>query len=165
MFDDSQTDQKDEVDEKRMHGAGSVSNSDSGLSSGAISDPTEDSHDLTEPALIHPTTPIKDDASLSSDTNSDNNDSTSVSVSDGNDISDLAKIKRQALEQLSPLVHKLDQAPEEKFKTLMMMVQASDNQDLLNDAYEVAQKITNEKAKAGALLNIVNEINYFTQNN
>ena len=75
----------------------------------------------------------------------------------------LDDIKRQALSQLSPLVSQLDQSPEEKYKTLMMMIQASDNQDLLPEAYETAQKITDEKVKAEALLNIVNEINYFAQ--
>ena len=75
----------------------------------------------------------------------------------------LDDIKRQALSQLSPLISQLDQSPEEKYKTLMMMIQASDNQDLLPEAYETAQKITDEKVKAEALLNIVNEINYFAQ--
>lgn len=76
---------------------------------------------------------------------------------------DLAELKRRALEQLSPLVNKLDQTPEEKYKILMMMIQASDNHELINEAYDCAQKITDEKLKAEALLSIVNEINYFTQ--
>lgn len=76
---------------------------------------------------------------------------------------DLESIKRSALAQLSPLVNKLEQTPEEKYKTIMMMIQASDNQDLISEAYENAQKITDEKVKAEALLNIVNEINYFSQ--
>ena len=75
----------------------------------------------------------------------------------------LDDIKSQALSQLSPLVHALDQAPEDKYKTLMMMIQASDNQELIPEAYKAAQKIEDEKVKAEALLNIVNEINYFTQ--
>lgn len=76
---------------------------------------------------------------------------------------ELMDIKQQALGQLSPLVGHLDQTPEEKFKTTMMMIQASDNQDLVKDAYAAAMQITDEKAKAQALLDIVNEINYFTQ--
>jgi len=76
---------------------------------------------------------------------------------------DLVEIKQQALQQLSPLVDHLDQTPEEKFHTTMMMIQASDDQSLIKSAYESAQKITDEKAKAQALLDIVNEINYFTQ--
>jgi hypothetical protein len=75
----------------------------------------------------------------------------------------LLTIKQQALQQLSPLVSHLDQTPEEKFKTTMMMIQASDNQELLKDAYEAAQGIPDEKVRAQALLDVVNEINYFTQ--
>lgn len=75
----------------------------------------------------------------------------------------LLSIKQEALEKLSPLIGQLDQSPEEKFHTTMMMIQASDNQDLVKDAYEAAQKITDEKEKAQALLDVVNEINYFTQ--
>ena len=76
---------------------------------------------------------------------------------------DLIDIKSKALNQLAPLVSHLDQSPEEKFKTTMMMIQASDNQSLVQDAYDAAQLIPDEKAKAQALLDVVNEINYFTQ--
>ncbi len=77
--------------------------------------------------------------------------------------SELETIKAQALGNLSPLVNKLDQSPEEKFKTLMTIIQASDKHDLISEAYEAANNITDETAKANALLAIVNEINYFTQ--
>jgi hypothetical protein len=76
---------------------------------------------------------------------------------------DLLNIKQNALEQLSPLVGHLEQTPEEKFKTTMMMIQGSDDQSLVPIAYEAANAIVDEKAKAQALLDIVNEINYFTQ--
>jgi hypothetical protein len=76
---------------------------------------------------------------------------------------DLLQIKQQALQQLSPLVGHLEQSPEDKFRTTMMMIQASDNQALIKDAYEAANAIQDEKARAQALLDIVNEINYFTQ--
>lgn len=75
----------------------------------------------------------------------------------------LLGIKQQALQQLSPLVSHLEQTPEEKFRTTMMMIQASDDQSLIQVAYESANQITDEKAKAQALLDVVNEINYFTQ--
>jgi hypothetical protein len=75
----------------------------------------------------------------------------------------LLSIKQQVLQQLSPLVGQLEQSPEEKFRTTMMMIQASDNQDLIQTAYEIAGQIPDEKARAQALLDIVNEINYFTQ--
>lgn len=75
----------------------------------------------------------------------------------------LVSIKEQALTNLAPLVNHLDQSPEERFKTTMMLIQASDNSSLVKDAYEAANQITDEKARAQALLDVVNEINYFTQ--
>lgn len=76
---------------------------------------------------------------------------------------DLIEIKRQALSQLAPLLKHLDQTPEEKFRTTMMMIQASDDVALVKTAYEAALAISDEKTRAQALLDIVNEINYFTQ--
>lgn len=78
---------------------------------------------------------------------------------------DLLDIKQQALQQLTPLVGHLEQSPEEKFRTTMMMIQAADNADLIKPAYEAAMQITDEKTRAQALLDIVNEINYFTHSN
>ena len=75
---------------------------------------------------------------------------------------ELLNIKQQALTQLQPLVQHLDLSPEEKFRTTMMMIQASDNPSMIKSAYEIAQKLSNDQQKAQALLDIVNEINYFT---
>jgi hypothetical protein len=75
---------------------------------------------------------------------------------------ELLDIKQQALQQLTPLVGHLDQTPEEKFRTTMMMIQGSDNQALINDAFSAAKQIPDEKVRAQALLDVVNEINYFT---
>lgn len=80
-----------------------------------------------------------------------------------NDDDDLIHIKQEALQQLSPLVDHLDQSPEEKFRTTMMMIQASDDQSLLHTAYEAAKNIKDDKTRAQALLDVINEINYFTQ--
>jgi hypothetical protein len=76
---------------------------------------------------------------------------------------DLLDLKGQALSSLQPLVGHLDQSPEEKFKTTMMLIQATDNPSLVKQAYETASQIPDEKARAQALLDVVNEINYFTQ--
>lgn len=73
----------------------------------------------------------------------------------------LAEIKQKALADLSPIVSHLDQSPEEKFHTIMMMIQASDNQDLLGAAHKAAGQIQDEKLRAQALLDVVNEVNYF----
>jgi hypothetical protein len=74
----------------------------------------------------------------------------------------LVTLKQEALQSLQPLVSHLDQTPEEKFKTTMMLIQATDNPSLVKEAYEAANQITDEKARAQALLDVVNEINYFT---
>lgn len=79
------------------------------------------------------------------------------------DNDDLIHIKQSALQQLSPLVDHLDQTPEEKFRTTMMMIQAADDQSLIKTAYDAAKSITDDKVRAQALLDIINEINYFTQ--
>lgn len=76
---------------------------------------------------------------------------------------DLLDLKQQALHNLQPLVSHLEQTPEEKFKTTMMLIQATDNSALVKQAYDAAQQIPDEKARAQALLDVVNEINYFTQ--
>lgn len=86
-----------------------------------------------------------------------------VSASEPIDGDELLHIKQEALQQLSPLVDHLEQSPEEKFRTTMMMIQAADNQGLIKVAYEAAKQIPDEKVRAQALLDIVNEINYFTQ--
>jgi hypothetical protein len=76
---------------------------------------------------------------------------------------DLLNMKQEALQHLTPLVSHLDQAPEEKFRTVMMMIQASDDHSKLNEAFEIAKQITDDKTRAQALLDVINEINYFTQ--
>lgn len=77
-------------------------------------------------------------------------------------LDDLADIKKQALEQLSPLVNHLDQSPEEKFRTTLMLLQSTDDKKFIKPAYEAAQEITDDKARAQALLEIIKEVDYFT---
>lgn len=105
--------------------------------------------------------PVMPDA-LSTDTTRQQSQSSHPVPSSGNDAV-LVNIKEQALSNLAPLVGHLDQTPEEKFKTTMMLIQASDNSSLVKEAYEAANQISDEKTRAQALLDVVNEINYFTQ--
>lgn len=99
--------------------------------------------------------------SSQSDANNDNDPSSSSSSDDD----ELTDIKNQALAQLTPIVPQLDQTPEEKYRTLMLLIQASDDRSLIKQAYEAANNIEDKKTKAEALLNIVNEINYFSTQN
>jgi hypothetical protein len=80
----------------------------------------------------------------------------------GDTADDLASIKLEALQHLKPLVGHLEQTPEEKFRTTMMMIQASDDQSLIPEAFAAAKALTDDKARAQALLDVINEINYFT---
>ena len=75
---------------------------------------------------------------------------------------DLLAIKQKALQQIIPLISILEQPPEQLFRTIMMIIQETDNADLLEKAYDTAVKIQDEKGRAEALLAIANEINYFT---
>ncbi len=152
MFDDKPTDQKHNT---INDGTGGISVPPLSLGDNPVAPQTADS-----PVSSAPTTPTVVLPSQATDTTAAPGTTAPASTPAPGS---LEEMKHKALEQLSPLVNHLEQTPEEKYKTLMMMIQASDNQDLLGEAYENAQKITDDKAKAEALLNIVNEINYFTQ--
>lgn len=121
--------------------------------------PVTDDSAAPEPATTAPTPMGSDDTSTTADDTADNSDVTLPS-----DIpSDLLNIKQEALQELSPLVEHLEQSPEERFRTTMMMIQATDDSSKIKDAYDAAQKIEDNKVRAQALLDVVNEINYFTQ--
>lgn len=127
-------------------GAGQSSDDETILPTSVTAEPAATDAPASEPADI-PTPPTDESGSQSAP----------------NPVSgDLESIKTSALEELAPLVDELDQEPEERYRTLMMIIQSSDKQDLVKEAYEAAQKIEDKKAKAEALLNILNEINYFT---
>lgn len=75
---------------------------------------------------------------------------------------DLLEIKKKALHQLSDSVDILEQPPEQMFRTVMLIIQETDNSSMLNKAYSIASQIEDRKSRAEALLTVVNEINYFT---
>jgi hypothetical protein len=118
--------------------------------------------DRDVPAVVHAS--VK--SSLINDRSNydDDTEDTPVTHSAAQDVpDDLLELKQQALGDLGPLVDHLDQTPEEKFRTTMMLIQSTDNSTLIKDAYAAAQAITDDKIRAQALLDVVNEINYFTQ--
>lgn len=78
------------------------------------------------------------------------------------DEGELDEVKNSALEQLRPLIEKLDLEPADKFDKYLMMLRASDDPALIKPAFDAAQGISGEKEKAQALLDIINEINYIT---
>ncbi|MGH7195543.1 MAG: hypothetical protein ACREGA_02075, partial [Candidatus Saccharimonadales bacterium] len=134
--------------------------------------PTSSAPSMSTPADLTPDDPVSQPASAatnSTDATSQQVDEQLAKLSqpagDNSSNSDpqLLQLKTQALQELTPLLAQLDQTPEEKFRTTMMMIQAADNQSLIPEAYQAAHQITDEKARGQALLDVVNEINYFTQ--
>lgn len=75
---------------------------------------------------------------------------------------ELDGIKKDALEQLRPLVDKLDLPADEKFDTLLLIIRSTDDKSLVNAAFDAAKGITDEGKRAQALLDVIKEIDYFT---
>lgn len=102
--------------------------------------------------------------SFVSDTPSDDSPlpDTVVQTGTGN-FSELQDIKVQALQQLGPLVNHIDQDAEERFNTLIMMIRASDDATLVKPTFDAAKAIEDDKKRAQALLDVVNEVNYLTR--
>jgi hypothetical protein len=79
-----------------------------------------------------------------------------------NQSDDLSAIKQDALDKLRPLVDELDLPAQEKFDTLLLLIRSNDDKTLIPQAYDTADQIADETARAAALLDIVKEIDYFT---
>lgn len=102
-------------------------------------------------------------AGLSSDADAHLPEPQTATAGEGSgDNSELDTVKNSALEQLRPLIEKLDLEPADKFDKYLMMLRASDDPALIKPAFEAAQAIEGEKERAQALLDIINEINYIT---
>jgi hypothetical protein len=76
---------------------------------------------------------------------------------------DLDTIKNDALQELRPLIDRVDLPAEEKFDTYLMLIRSTDDSSLIGPAHEAAQNITDEKRKAEALLDIIKEIDYLSR--
>ena len=76
---------------------------------------------------------------------------------------DLDSIKADALNELRPLIGRVDLPPEEKFDTYLMLIRSTDDASLIQMAHAAAQNITEEKRKAEALLDIIKEIDYLSR--
>jgi hypothetical protein len=75
---------------------------------------------------------------------------------------ELESIKKTALEELRPLVDKLDLPADEKFDTLLLLIRSTDDKSLVSAAHEAARAITDETKRAQALLDVIKEIDYFS---
>jgi len=73
----------------------------------------------------------------------------------------LDAIKRDALNELRPLVDKLNLPPEDKFDTLLLMIRSTDDSSLVPAAHAAARQIADETRRAQALLDVIKEIDFF----
>ncbi|HEY1085915.1 MAG TPA: hypothetical protein VGE34_04300 [Candidatus Saccharimonadales bacterium] len=76
---------------------------------------------------------------------------------------ELDGIKLEALNELRPLVDKLNVSPEEKFDTYLLLLRSTDDRDLIAPAHEAAKNIADEARRAQALLDIIKEIDFLSQ--
>lgn len=75
---------------------------------------------------------------------------------------ELESLKKDALEELRPLVDKLDLPAQEKFDTLLLIIRSTDDQSLLTAAHTAAKAIEDETKRAQALLDVIKEIDFFS---
>lgn len=75
---------------------------------------------------------------------------------------DLEGVKMEAINELRPLIDKLDLPPEEKFDTYLLLIRCTDDRDLVPPAHEVAKLISDDARRAMALLDIIKEIDYLS---
>lgn len=76
---------------------------------------------------------------------------------------DLESIKKAALTELRPLVDKLNLSPEDTFDTLLLIIRSTDDKTLVSQAHEAAKLIEDDTRRAEALLDVIKEIDYFSQ--
>ena len=77
---------------------------------------------------------------------------------------ELDGVKSQAISELRPLVDKLTLPPEEKFDTYLLLLRSTDDKALIAPAHDAAKAITDESRRAQALLDIIKEIDFLSQN-
>lgn len=119
--------------------------------------PTEPATDpVTEPATPEPTIEeVEQAASAAADT-------LATAPITGESSPELDSIKKNALEELRPLVDKLDLPADEKFDTLLLIIRSTDDKTLVAAAHEAARAIEDETKRAQALLDVIKEIDYFS---
>lgn len=135
----------------------------------AATAPTDDSAtpstDAAVPPVEEPTTPTETPAPtvpVTPDPTLPTAEPLSTSTAMPSASGDLETIKKDALQELRPLVDKLDVSPEEKFDTYLLLLRSTDDQALIAPAHEAAKNIADEARRAQALLDIIKEIDYLS---
>lgn len=74
----------------------------------------------------------------------------------------LEGIRKDALNELRPLVDKLDINAEDKFDICLLLLRSTDDKTLIPAAHEAARNITDEAKRAQALLDVIREIDFLS---
>ena len=121
--------------------------------------PADDTAANPEPAVIEPLTaaPVEPTVATAA------TDATTAATGAPTIDPALDSIKQTALNELRPLVGKLNVSAEEKFDTYLLLLRSTDDKSLIAPAYEAAASITDEARKAQALLDIIKEIDFLSQ--
>lgn len=127
------------------NGGGAVSDSPFGAPVPPAPDPDAPTTSESVPVTVSTSTPVATPAPLGDPT--------------------LDGIKKDALNELRPLVDKLDVTPEEKFDTYLLLLRSTDDTALIGPAHDAAKAITDEARRAQALLDVIKEIDYLTNQN
>ena len=75
---------------------------------------------------------------------------------------DLQAVKMQAVEELRPLVDKLNLPADEKFDVYLLLIRSTDDETLIQPAHETAKLIEDDSRRAMALLDIIKETDYLS---
>ena len=67
----------------------------------------------------------------------------------------LVSVKKDALKELVPLLDKTELSDEKKFEVYEDVINDSGDKSMIPKALEVARKLTDEKAKAEALIKVI----------
>ena len=73
----------------------------------------------------------------------------------GGEVDDIARIKSSALRDLSDLLDKMDITPERKFGIYHDMMTENHDLSVVDEAYQTAKQISDEKERGNALLELV----------
>lgn len=71
---------------------------------------------------------------------------------------DLAKVRESALQELVPLMDKVDITSQEKFDIYAEVIESTKDKSIVEKAFEAARAIEDEKGKAESLLKLVQMI-------
>ncbi len=74
------------------------------------------------------------------------------------DNGDLAKVRESALQELIPLMDKVDITAAEKFDIYSEVIESTHDKSIIEKAFEAARNIADEKVKAESLLKLVQMI-------